>query len=252
MARVQLRPDAGVDSETLDEPVLVDGLPGVGLVGKLAADHLAEQFGTEPLADVRCPALPGAAVYGPESSTVRTPVRIEAAPDADLLVLRSDLPVPADANGFAEALVAWAEDYGATPVCVGGLPHERDDDDERPPEVWGVATPGGETHLDRAGIVPPAMPGVLAGPAGALLDAAAAAEVDAVGLVVEADANEPDLAAARAVLERGLGPLADVDADGGGLGEGLEAVFDAGEELASRMSEGGEDSSRAQPLSMFQ
>ena len=252
MARVQVRPDTAFAPGALDDPILVDGLPGVGLVGKLAADHLAEQFAAEPVADVRCPALPNAAVYGPESSTVRTPVRIEAAPDADLLVLRSDVPVPADADGFAEALVAWADDYGATPVCVGGLAREREADDERPPEVWGVATPGGKAHLDRAGIVPPAMPGVLSGPAGALLDAAAAAETDAVGLVVEADTDEPDPTAARAVLERGLGPLAGVDADGAGLSEGLEAVFDAGEELASRMSEGGDDSSRAQPLSMFQ
>jgi uncharacterized protein len=252
MARVQVRPDADFDPAALDEPVLVDGLPGLGLVGKLAADHLAEQFGTRPVADVRCGALHSAAVYGPESSSVRTPVRIEAAPANDLLVLRSDVPVPVEDDGFAEAVIETAAEWGATPLCVGGMAVERADAEERPAEVWGVATPGGQSHLDRAGIVPPAAPGVLAGPAGALLDAAAEREVPAVGLVVEADADAPDPTAARAVLERGLAPLADVDADAEGLFEGMEALFDAGEELASRMGEGGEDSSRAQPLSMFQ
>ena len=36
----------------LEAPVLVEGLPGIGHVGKLAAEHLLEEFDAERLGDV--------------------------------------------------------------------------------------------------------------------------------------------------------------------------------------------------------
>ena len=36
----------------LSDPVLIEGLPGVGHVGKLAADHLLDEFESEPVATV--------------------------------------------------------------------------------------------------------------------------------------------------------------------------------------------------------
>ncbi len=39
-----------LDKVTLKNPVLVEGLPGVGNVGKLAADYLKEKLGAKPLA----------------------------------------------------------------------------------------------------------------------------------------------------------------------------------------------------------
>ena len=36
-----------VATPELDEPVLIEGLPGVGHVGKLAAEHLLEEFDGE-------------------------------------------------------------------------------------------------------------------------------------------------------------------------------------------------------------
>ena len=36
----------------LDEPVLIEGLPGVGNVGKLAAEHLVEQLKATKFADI--------------------------------------------------------------------------------------------------------------------------------------------------------------------------------------------------------
>jgi len=33
----------------LEDPILIEGLPGVGHVGKLAAEHLLEEFDAEPV-----------------------------------------------------------------------------------------------------------------------------------------------------------------------------------------------------------
>ncbi|MEF8882717.1 MAG: PAC2 family protein, partial [Halapricum sp.] len=37
-----------------DEPVLVEGLPGLGLVGKIAADHLVDTFEMDHYASIHC------------------------------------------------------------------------------------------------------------------------------------------------------------------------------------------------------
>ena len=41
-----------IATPALDDPVLVEGLPGVGHVGKLAAEHLLEEFDAELVARV--------------------------------------------------------------------------------------------------------------------------------------------------------------------------------------------------------
>lgn len=43
---------------TLDEPVFVEGLPGVGNVGKLAVEHLVDELDAQPLAEVYCKDFP--------------------------------------------------------------------------------------------------------------------------------------------------------------------------------------------------
>ena len=42
----------------LDNPVLIEGLPGVGLVGKLAGDHLLDELGGEKFAEIYSLYLP--------------------------------------------------------------------------------------------------------------------------------------------------------------------------------------------------
>ena len=42
----------------LNDPVFVEGLPGVGNVGKLAVEHLIDELDAEPLADIYCKDFP--------------------------------------------------------------------------------------------------------------------------------------------------------------------------------------------------
>jgi len=67
MAHVEIHRD---DIE-LDAPTLVEGLPGVGLVGKLAADHLVDAFEMVHYGTARCDGLPEIAVYTEGPSTPR-------------------------------------------------------------------------------------------------------------------------------------------------------------------------------------
>jgi len=246
MARIEVRADSGVD---LSEPVLVEGLPGVGLVGKIAADHLVEAFDMTEYAVCRCDGLPRVAVYHEDDRGVRSPVRLYADGERDLLVLQSDVPVsPAAATEFAGCVTGWLAEQEVLPLYLSGLPGEREGD----PDLYGVGVGRGTGLLAAQDIDTPPESGLVSGPTGALLAEAEAAGLDAVGLVVGANKGFPDPGAARELLERAIAPLAGVEVDTDRLVEQADRVAAAREDLARRMQEADEESSRAQPLGMYQ
>jgi uncharacterized protein len=234
----------------LDSPWLVEGLPGAGLVGKIACDHLVETFDMEYAAGIHCSGIPKVAVYRAENSTLRPPVRIYADESRDLLVLQSDVPVsPSSASDFAGCITGFLADHDATPIYLSGLSEDRDGT----PEVYGVGVAEGVDLVADAGIVPPRQGGLVSGPTGALLAAAEERGLDAVGLVAQTDAKFPDPEAARAVLDSGVAPLTDIDVETESLVEHAEEIRKAREQLAQRLQEADEDeSSQAQPIRGFQ
>ncbi|MWG35618.1 proteasome assembly chaperone family protein [Halomarina oriensis] len=246
MARITVHSDIELDS-----PALVEGLPGLGLVGKIAADHLVSSLDMEYYGAVRCNGLPQVTVYRADSSELMPPVRLYATEDGSLVVLQSDIPVsPQTTEGFAECVTDWVVSNDVTPLYVTGLPSEKDAD---VPDLYGVATGDGLSLLDEAGIVPPPEGGLVSGPTGALLAEASDQGVTSVGLIAEASKQFPDPEAARSVLEYGVEPLADVEVDTDDLVDQAEDIREARERLAERMQQAeGDESSQAQPLRMFQ
>lgn len=233
----------------LDSPWLVEGLPGAGLVGKIAADHLVEQFDMEFAAGIHCSGLPKVAVYRGEDSTLRPPVRIYVDEELDLLVLQSDIPVsPSSASDFAGCISNFLTEQDATPIYISGLDEERDE----VPEVYGVGVGEGTDLVADAGIVPPRQGGLVSGPTGALLATAEERSLDAVGLVAQTDAKFPDPQAARAVLRGGVTPLTGIEVETDSLVEHAEEIRKAREQLAERLQDAGDESSQAQPLRGFQ
>ncbi|WP_302082320.1 proteasome assembly chaperone family protein [Salinibaculum rarum] len=236
-------------SMSLDDPALVEGLPGVGLVGKLAADHLVEQLEMEYYAACHCEGLPDVAVYEEGERGVRPPVRVYADEQRDLLVLQSDIPVsPTAAEEFAACVTGWMDDKNALPLYLSGLPEEKDG----VPLLYGIATGGADALLAEHDIPVPSESGMVSGPTGALLAEAGEQGLDSVGLVVQADANFPDPEAARVFLNDGIGPLAGIDVATDRLVEQADKVAAARERLAKQMQEAEEESTRAQPLGMYQ
>jgi uncharacterized protein len=234
---------------TLSEPILVEGLPGMGLVGKIAADHLVETFDMEFVAGIHCDGLPDVAVYHGGSPEVLPPVRIYADEEHDLLVLQSDVPVSASAAGeFADCVTAWLRSNEVFPIYLSGLAEEKD----TPPAVYGIATGGAESRLEEAGVSPPSDGGLVSGPTGALVNAAAEEDFDAVGLIVQSDRQFPDPEAARAVIEHGIEPLAGVDADTDALIEHAEEIREVRERMAKQVQQSEDASSEAQPIRGFQ
>jgi len=245
MAHIQVHRD---DVE-LDEPTFVEGLPGVGLVGKIAADHLVDSFDMTEYATVHCDGLPEVAVFEENDPTYRPPVRVYADADRDLLALRSDVPVsPSAADEFAGCLTGWLVEEGAIPLFLSGLPAEKDG----VPELYGVASDGATDLLDEHDIDAPSQSGVISGPTGALLHQAQVDDLPALGLVVESSQNFPDPEAARVLLVEGIGPVAGGTVETDRLVEQAEEISQAREQLAKQMQDAGEESSSAQPMGMYQ
>lgn len=234
----------------LDEPLLIEGLPGVGLVGKIATDHLVDTFEMVHAANVLCDSLPPVTIYGEGERGLKPPVRLYADEQRDLLVLRSDVPVaPGAATEFADCLGEWLSNHGATPIYLSGLPRQKD---EEPPELYGVATGDGGRLLDDAEIERPSEGGLVSGPTGALLHHAFEEELTAAGLIVESDPQFPDPEAARVVLKHGIQPLVDAEMDVGNLVERAEEIREAKEQLAQRMQAADSEATQAQPIRGFQ
>lgn len=233
------------DDIALDAPTLVEGLPGVGLVGKLAADHLVEAFDMVHYGTARCDGLPEIAVYSEGDPAVTSPVRIYADSERDLLVLQSDAPVsPEAAESFAGCIVDWFRSEDVTPVFLSGMPAERDGE----PSLYGVATGDGAELLAAADVPVPTESGAITGPTGALVHEAQRVGLTSVGLVVEADPQFPDPAAAETVLTGGVDPLADVEVDTAALADQAEEIRQTKAQFAQQMQGGGEESTSARPL----
>lgn len=244
MANVTVHADLDLAS-----PTLVEGLPGAGLVGKIAADHLVETFEMEHVASCFCDGLPQVAVYRGDSSETMPPVRVYADESRDLLVLQSDVPVsPSAASEFAGCLTGWFEEWNVLPLLLSGLPEEKNG----VPEVYGIATGDAESRLDDAGIVPPREGGLVSGPTGALIHEATVRDLDAIGLVVETEAKFPDPEAARAALKNGVEPLVGVEVDTSALVEHAEDIREAKDRLSQQIQQAGDESTEATPIRGFQ
>ena len=247
MARIERRAEV-----ELDAPTLIEGLPGLGLVGKLATDHLVDQFEMTYYASVHCEGLPGVGVYREGDRIVRPAVRLYADAERDLLALQSDVPVSASAApDFAECITGWIDAQDALPVYFSGYPGQSEAD---PRPVFGVATTDDAAErLVDLDVAAPSENGAVGGPTGALLERAAETGVDGIGLIVESDPQFPDPEAAAALIEQGIGPLAGVDADVSELRDRAEEIRAQKEQLARRMQQAATDASpQAQPIRMFQ
>lgn len=246
MSRIRIQgPEVDLENATL-----VEGFPGIGLVGKIATDHLIEQLDMRYYASVHCKGLPQVGIYREGDRTVRPPVRLYASDDNDVLALQSDTPISASAvDTVASCLTGWLVDEGVQPIYLSGRPAES----EGTPDLTGVATGDRGDDLDEIGVKRPSEDGVISGPTGALINRAAQLDYDALGLIVECNPNFPDPEAASELLEHAIAPLMDRSIDVTSLLEQDEEIQEQREQFAKRMQEiGQEESSQARPLRMYQ
>ena len=148
-----------LDKVTLRDPILVEGLPGVGNVGKLAADYLKEQLGAQPLATIYSKFFPPQ-VYVGEDGVIRLVSNDlsywKAAPSArhDVLVLGGDYQgiSPEGQYEITERVLEYCHGLGVREVfTLAGFAQGRVVEE---PRVLGAATGRDRVEsLKKAGVV---------------------------------------------------------------------------------------------------
>ncbi len=148
-----------LDKVTLRDPILVEGLPGVGNVGKLAADYLKEQLGAKPLATIYSKFFPPQ-VYVGEDGIIRLVSNDlsywKAAPSAqhDVLILGGDYQgiSPEGQYEITERVLDYCHGLGVREVfTLAGFAQGRVVEE---PRVLGAATARDRVEsLKKAGVV---------------------------------------------------------------------------------------------------
>jgi len=76
----------------LTDPIIIEGLPGVGHVGKLVADHLIEELNAEKIMEIYSPSFPPQVLVEKDSLVrlVRNEVYAYKSKNIDLLIIAGD------------------------------------------------------------------------------------------------------------------------------------------------------------------
>jgi len=190
----------------LDEPAFVEGLPGVGHVGKLAAEHLIEEFDGELVRRIHSEHFPPQVTVDESSVTSLASAEVYAveAEGRDLLVLVGDFQA-GDAVGqyrVAEAFLDVAESFGVTEIiALGGAP--TGDVVEEYTVVGAVTADDRKAEFEAAGVEfresEPA--GGIVGTSGLLLGLSPRRELPAACLMGETSGYMVDPLSAQALLE---------------------------------------------------
>lgn len=225
----------GIEVETLanpelSEPVFIEGLPGVGHVGTLAAEHLLDEFDGELIRRIYTDDFPPQVSIDDEGVAELTHAEIHAvdAEGTDLLVLTGDHQAQSNAGHYrlADAFLDVAEEFGVSRVfALGGVPTGELVEEYN---VVGAVTESDQlADLEDAGVEfredEPA--GGIVGVSGLLLGLGKRRGIPAACLMGETSGYLVDPKSARAVLEAMQTAI------------GFDVNFDSLEERAEEMEE---------------
>ncbi|MBA3043576.1 MAG: proteasome assembly chaperone family protein [Candidatus Thermoplasmatota archaeon] len=224
-----------VKEPKLVNPVLIEGLPGVGNVGKLAADHLIDETGAEKIAEIYSKHFPPQVLVEDTGVIRQVNNELYYLKNPDILILAGDYQGLTSEGQYelADVVLNMAEKFGVKKIfTLGGYGLGRMIKRHR---VLGAAT---NRHLVKEMkkydvVFPKGEPGSgIIGAAGLLLGIGMLRGMDGVCLMGETSGYFVDPKAARAVLEV-LTKVLRIKIDFSKLDEKAAAI----ERLASKMKE---------------
>lgn len=194
-------------SHELSAAMLVTGFPGLGLVGTIATNYLAQALNLERIASLVYDELPPIAVV--RGGQAMSPVRVHSGPmicgldgkcDQLAVVLSEVLVRPEDIFPLAKAILEWSRGKKVREVLtLEGIRSEATD--EREPKLYGLANrEAGLRRLKDMGI--PVFPeGNLVGFSGVAMYLGETMGMDVTCLLVETRQDFPDARGAARVLQ---------------------------------------------------
>ncbi|MCX6675910.1 MAG: proteasome assembly chaperone family protein [Methanothrix sp.] len=106
---------------SVKNPILIEGFPGIGLVGNIASQYIVNELNMTYLGSMSSKFFPPLAVL--LGGVVNMPVRIYEDANKGIIVLTADIPVhPLASYDVGKEIVSWAESINAKEmVCLAGI-----------------------------------------------------------------------------------------------------------------------------------
>lgn len=191
----------------LNKPVLIEGLPGLGLVGKIAAEYMIKRLGAKKFASLYSPDFPPQVAIM-EDGTIKNMAtdfyywKAETEKQQDLLLVIGDHQgiTPKSHYEIVDKILDIAEMYGTKRVfTLGGYGVGRI---VKEPKVLGAATSKKlVAEMKKQGIVFRNVSGAIVGAAGLLLGLGKIRKMDGVCLMCETHGQLADPRAAKKIIE---------------------------------------------------
>jgi uncharacterized protein len=182
----------------LKDNILIEGFPGIGLVGTIAAGYIVEKRGMEPIGYVTSSKFPPMTTI--HKGRPYFPARIYKDKSSNFCVLIAEFVVPAsEVNGLAEAILNFAKANGIKQVIsLAGMSSNKPGDTE----IFGIASNDEMANYLDSKKIQLIKEGVTTGVSGVLLAKCATRNFPAFSLLAESKTGYPDPKASAALLNK--------------------------------------------------
>ena len=232
------------------DAVIIEGLPGQGLVASIAVDQITKQLELDHFGSISSGAFPPVVTF--EDGIVHDLVRVYASESPAVMTLQSDLALPTQSfEALSQCVQQDLYDHVRKAIFIAGAPAESED---QIGEIRAVATNDRvKDELEAADVPMAENHGVVGGNTGALMRSCYQADSDAAMLIVRAHPRLPDPTAAIAVIEQALEPLVDFEIDTTELEEHAEEIQNQMRQIAQQYEGVSEQDGPDRPaLGMYQ
>ena len=172
----------------LKDTILIEGFPGIGLVGTIAAGYIVEKRNMEPIGYISSDKFPPMTTI--HQGRPYFPARIYKDKKGDFCILFAEFVVPANSvNELSDAILKFAKDNGIKQiVSLSGMTSQK----EGAPELYGIASNDEMANYLKVKKVKLIQEGVTTGVSGVLLAKCSTVDFPAFSLLAESKSGYPD------------------------------------------------------------
>ncbi|MEA2075606.1 MAG: proteasome assembly chaperone family protein [Euryarchaeota archaeon] len=212
------------DGVEYENPIVIEGLPDVGLVGTIAASYIVEKLNYKEIGHIESDLFPPVMVI--HDGKLKNPFRIYSAEDGSVVVVLSEVAVPPKAvYPLTTALADWFHKINVKQpvISIKGLPMKNRIDIEKP-EVFAVGNDEGAMKELKAKQMDLLEEGFIAGTYAIMLRECSKRKISAISLLAQCFPVYPDPGAAASAIETVKKFVTSLDIDVGELLENAEGI----------------------------
>ena len=200
-------PIRNIAKHNLKDAVLIDGFPGVGLVGTIVANFLINTLKLEQIGVIDSHKFPAISVI--KDGEPHNPMRLYSGEQVcndgtcnQVVVCVSEFTPPTDiTKDLVNSLVDWAENNGCTKIISAEGFNSGPKAEGEKNDVYGVTSLSGARTWIKDAKVKPFTYGTVGGITGCLLNEGKIRKMNVLGLLAEVSEDSPDALAASNVIK---------------------------------------------------